>query len=112
MPSFIELYVDQGATFNHVINISDDLTSANVNVSGFEVRSQMRRSYYSENASANITCTISDASNGQISLSMSGDYTATIKAGRYVFDVELTSTSGSIQRLLEGIITVTPRVTR
>jgi hypothetical protein len=112
MPSYIELYVDQGATFNHVIDISDDLTNANVDITGSIVRSQMRRSYFSANASANLTCTIADAANGRIGLSMTGDYTGDIKAGRYLFDVELTSSSGSIQRLLEGIITVTPRVTR
>jgi hypothetical protein len=32
--------------------------------------------------------------------------------GRYVYDVELTDTSNSISRIVEGIVTVTPQVTR
>ena len=34
MAAYVELYMDQGATFNNIINISDDITNANVNVSG------------------------------------------------------------------------------
>jgi len=34
------------------------------------------------------------------------------EAGRYVYDVETTSGSGVVSRIVEGIITVTPEVTR
>ena len=58
MAAFTELFIDQGATFNSVITLSDDVTNADVNVAGYTIRSQMRRSYYSANATANLTCTI------------------------------------------------------
>jgi hypothetical protein len=112
MAAYIELYVDQGTNFESVITLTDDLTNDAVNVFGYSVRSQMRRSYYSTNASANITCTIFDASKGEIKLSLSANNTANIKAGRYLFDVEATDRSNNISRILEGIITVTPRVTK
>ena len=54
MAAYVELYMDQGATFNNIINISDDITNANVNVSCYSVTSQLRRSYYSQNATAKI----------------------------------------------------------
>lgn len=111
MAAYVELYMDQGATFNNIINISDDLTNADINISGYSVTSQMRRSYYSSNASANITCTITDAATGEITLSLTPQETANIKSGRYLFDV-LIHTPVSVVRLLEGIITVTPRVTK
>ena len=112
MAAYVELYMDQGATFNNVINITDDLTNVSVNLSNYTVRSQMRRSYYSINASAQIVCSITDASNGEITMSMTASNTSNIKAGRYLFDLETEDGSGNVTRVLEGIITVTPQVTR
>lgn len=112
MAAYTELIVDQGATFNNVINLADDITNANVNISGYIVRSQMRRSYYSANATANITCTITNANQGEITMNMNANTTANIKAGRYLFDLETVDTQGTVSRVLEGIITVTPGITR
>lgn len=112
MAAYVELYVDQGTTFNNVINLADDIQNANINISGYTVRSQLRRSYYSANASANITCTITNASEGEITMSMSAGTTANIKPGRYLFDLETTDAAGTTSRILEGIITIAPRVTR
>ena len=107
MAAYVELIVDQGATFNNIINLSDDITNANVNISGYIVRSQMRRSYYSANATANITCTITNASQGEITMNMNANTTANIKSGRYLFDLETVDNIGTVSRVLEGIITVT-----
>jgi len=112
MAAYVELYVDQGTTFNNVINITDDLTNDYVNVSGYTVTSQLRRSYYSASPSANITCSITDAPNGEITLSMTAANTALIKAGRYLFDVRTVDRASITSRIVEGIITITPRVTQ
>lgn len=112
MAAYVELIVDQGTTFTNVINLSDDITNANINVSGYIVRSQMRRSYYSANATANITCTITNAAQGEITMSLDANTTSSIKAGRYLFDLETVDSLGTVSRVLEGIITVTPGITR
>ena len=112
MAAYVELYMDQGADFNNIINLTDDLTNATVNLSGYSVRSQMRRSYYSANPTSNITCTISNSSNGEITMSVTAANTSNIKAGRYLFDLETEDGNGFVTRVLEGIITVTPQVTR
>jgi hypothetical protein len=112
MASYVELILDQGTTFNNIINLSDDITNSNINISGYTVRSQMRRSYYSANATANITCTITNAAQGEITMNMSAGTTANIKAGRYLFDLETVDGLGTVSRVLEGIITVTPGITR
>lgn len=106
------MYLDQGATFKNIINITDDVTNAAVNIYGYTVTSQMRRSYYSSNVSANITCTITNASAGEITMSMTAANTSNIKAGRYLFDVKARDVDNVTTRILEGIITVTPEVTR
>lgn len=112
MAAFVELYMDQGTTFNAVINLADDLTNANIDITGSIVRSQMRRSYYSANAAATFTCAVSDAANGEITMSLTDSQTSNIKAGRYLFDLEIVEGSNNVSRLLEGIVTVTPQVTR
>lgn len=112
MAAYVELFVDQGATFNNIINLTDDITNASINVSGYTIASQMRRSYYSANATANITCTITNAAQGEIKMSMSANTTANIKAGRYLFDLKTIDLAGTVSRVLEGIITVTPATTR
>ncbi len=112
MAAYVELFMDQGATFNNIINLTDDLTNDSLNISGYLVQSQMRRSYYSANASASISCTITNAANGEITLSLPASETANIKAGRYLFDIQTTDRSNNVVRVLEGIMTVTPRITR
>lgn len=112
MAAYIELVIDQGTTFNNIINITDDVTNAAVNVSGYSFESQIRRSYYSANITANITCSISNAANGEVTMNMTAANTANIKPGRYVFDVKSTDTFNVVNRILEGIITINPSVTR
>ncbi len=111
MAAYVELYVDQGTTFNNIINITDDVTNTPINIAGYTITSQLRRSYYSANITANITCAISNVANGEIVMSMTAANTANIKPGRYVFDVLTVDTYNSTSRILEGIITVTPSVT-
>lgn len=112
MAAHTELYIDQGTTYNNIITLTDDITNAYINISGYTVRSQMRRSYYSANASATFTCTITDASNGEITMSLTSGQTSNIKPGRYLFDVETVSANNVVTRVLEGTITVTPEITR
>ena len=112
MAAYVELYIDQGADWNSTINLTDDVTNTSINISGYSVRSQMRRSYYSTSPSANITCTVTDFATGEITLSLTNQETANIKAGRYLFDVETINNGNTVTRILEGIITILPNVTK
>jgi hypothetical protein len=71
----------------------------------------MRKSYYSSTAT-DIDASVSDSANGQITLSMTAANTANLKAGRYVYDLMITDSNLTKTRVIEGIITVTPSVTR
>jgi len=112
MAAYTELYIDQGATFTNIINLSDDVTNANINISGYTVTSQMRRSYYSQNASANIECTITNPNTVEITMYLDSANTSNINAGRYLFDLKITDPLNVTTRILEGVITVTPSVTK
>jgi hypothetical protein len=112
MTAYVELYMDQGTTFNNIINITDDITNSAVNIAGYSITSQMRKSYYSANASANIICTVTNASAGEITLSVPANVTANLRPGRYVFDVKSVDSANVTSRILQGIISVTPQVAR
>ncbi len=103
------LLVEQGATFTVTIIYSDDNGNPS-NLSNSTVLSRMRRSYYSAN-SILLTSNISDAASGEITLGLSAASTSNIKPGRYVYDVNI-SNANVVTRVVEGIITVLPGVTR
>jgi len=112
MPAYVELYMDQGATFNNVIYLTDDITSANINLASYSVISQMRYSYYTSNVTANLSCEVTNPDEGEITMSLDKANTAIIKPGRYVFDMMIAAPSDEGTRVLEGVIIVTPGVSR
>lgn len=111
MAEYVELYIDRGTDFVTTVAINDDNTNLAVNTSGYTVSSQLRKSLLSQNASANLTCYISDAANGEITLSMNAANTSNLKAGSYFFDLKVKDNGNVVTRLLEGVIFVTPSIT-
>jgi hypothetical protein len=43
---------------------------------------------------------------------MTASATGGIEEGIYVYDVEITASSGAVNRILQGRVTLTPQVTR
>ena len=111
MAAYAELMVDRGTTFNATIVITNNATGESLNISGYSFASQIRKSYYSANATANITCSINSAANGNLALAMANSVTAGIAPGRYVYDIRMTDTANVVTRVVEGIITITPNAT-
>jgi hypothetical protein len=110
MAAFSEIVIEQGATFNTTINVEDTAGTA-INLYAYTANSQMRKSYYSSTGYT-ITSVVTGTANGEITLSMSAANTANLSAGRYVYDVKITSPSSVVTRVIEGIVTVLPSVTR
>ena len=104
------LVIDQGTDFSAAINIEDD--DGNVfSLSGYEAAAQMRKNYASSSATS-FDVEIDTQVEGQINLSMNNSVTSLLEPGRYLYDVEIDSPSGVITRVVEGIVTVTPGMTR
>lgn len=110
MASYAELIVDQGSTFSTILSLTDDTTNLPINVSGYSINANIKKSYYSVNNTASFTSTINDAANGNVSISITSDVSSNIKSGRYVYDVKLKSPTNVTTRIVEGILTITPRV--
>lgn len=110
MADFVELTIEQGATFNTEVTIND-ANGLPKNLTGYTVRSQIRKSYYSTTA-INFSIVISFPVGGIITMGLSAQTTANISPGRYVHDTIIEETStGIVTRIFEGIATVLPRVT-
>lgn len=103
------IVIDQGSTFQTSINVTDENDEI-VNLTGYTAQAQMRK-HYTASLSYNFVTSISPAL-GIVTLSMTANTTNAIAAGRYVYDCELTDSNGLVTRLVEGIVTVTPGVTR
>jgi hypothetical protein len=110
MAAFSEIVIEQGATFNTTINV-EDTAGAAINLYGYTANSMMRKSYYSTSATT-ITSTVTGTANGEITLTVSATNTAALTPGRYVYDVIITSPTSVVTRVVEGIVTVLPSVTR
>ena len=87
-----------------------DSSGTNLNLTGYSAASQIRKTHSSSNSTA-FTCTLTTA-NSTLTLALNNSVTAAMSAGRYVWDAELTDSAGSISRILEGMVTVTPEVTK
>ena len=110
MAGFVELTLEQGANFNTVLDLKDSAGGI-LNLAGYTVAAQMRKSYYSTTAT-NFTITVTDAAAGQITMTMSAANTSNVSSGRYVYDVLITSGASVKTRIIEGIVTILPSVTR
>lgn len=110
MATKANLVIDQGSTFSVDLDLTDENGDV-LSLDGFTANSQLRKWYTSTNSTAFATSI--NVSSGQITLTLTSNQTGALTAGRYVYDVELTeSSTNAISRVVEGIVTVTPQVTR
>lgn len=112
MPAaYSNLYLEQGTTFTTTITL-DDVYGETYNLAGYSASSQMRKSYYSSNATATFSTSI-NVGQGTVTLDLDANTTANIAPGRYVYDAIIYDSNTHVTtRILEGIIEVSPRVTR
>lgn len=110
MAIYSNLTIDQGSTFSAFVDVTDADGDA-LDLTGFSVAGQIRKTYSSSTA-IDFTAAVSSAINGSIQITLSDTQTNNLKAGRYVYDIEIISEAGEVTRVLEGQVEVTPGVTR
>ena len=112
MATQVNFVVDQGTAFSAIAEIENEDGSI-FDLTDLTPYSQMRKSYYT-NTYIDIDVAVEGlASNGELKLSLSPVASSAIRAGRYVYDVEVHDVSGDyVKRVLQGIITISPQVTK
>jgi hypothetical protein len=118
----LNIDVYQGATFKKIIRIKDSAIDPEDppvarDLTGYVARGQIRKHYSDSNLIAAFVLTIKDqiTNTGEIDWLL---LPTTIQDHRYkekmefVYDVELVSPSGEVERVLQGTANIFPEVTR
>lgn len=110
MATIQNLVIEQGASFIRIFNLSNGTDPYDLSTYT-TIEAQIRRSYASSVGLAFTTDVVGAATEGVLSISLTAEETLTLKYGRYVYDIYLDDGTNRV-RVVEGIITVTPTVTR
>jgi len=117
MAQYEEITIDQGTDVSITINCTDN-TGAKKDLTNFTAYAKLKKNY---NSDSDDTTSFSAAipapyTDGVITLALTNTQTDALKAGRYVYDVEIayidSDGNSIIERILEGRAQVTPSVTR
>jgi hypothetical protein len=103
------IVADQGATFN--LNFTVKTDDVPWNLTGYTFAMQVRRSTNDANTLLNLTSATMN-SVGEVSITVSATTMNGVSAGRWVYDIELTSSGGEVTRILEGRFIVKAQVTQ
>ncbi len=103
------IVAEQGATFNLNFRVETDGTPWNL--TGYTFKMQVRRSTSASTTLLNIT-SATMTSVGRVSATVNAATMSDVPAGRWVYDIELTSSGGQVTRILEGRFIVTAEVTQ
>lgn len=109
MATKANLKIGQGTDYLTSITLTDD-DGDPIYLGGYDGAGQIRKYYTSTNAvDFNVSV---EANTGVVTLQLTSAQTNEMEAGRYVYDVELYDSANVVSRVLEGIVTITPGVTR
>lgn len=105
------LVINAGVDFDQVFTLEDGANNAPINLTNYGLSAQMRK-HATATGVTTFTTSFYDAPNGKIQIGLSTAQTASLKPGRYVYDVVITNTNNKMERVVEGMVLVSPGVTR
>jgi len=116
----VELIINQGEDFLCYFKwtLVDGETA--VDLTGFTWEGQIRATAQSTSTLAALTVTTVTAAEGLFSISLASTVTAELPTtgetysdySKYVYDVKATSSAGTVYRVLNGVVKVSPEVTK
>ena len=115
MATISNLVLDAASDYSSTVTISSvasDGTETAFDLTGYTVAASVRKTFASSTATAFTTAIDSPATAGNVTITMTDVQTTALDRGRYVWDMVITSSGGLITRVLQGMVTVNPSVTR
>ena len=114
---FKNLTVDIGADFStNVVAYANGSSTTPLNLTNWAyANSHVKKTYYHANTAAQFNVWIQDATSGIVNLHMNRANTLTLSPGNYVYDLIIRNHGASglpRTRIVEGIITATPGVSK
>ena len=108
MAEEVLLSVDQGSNLTIEINVNYANGDA-LDLSTYTVACEARKNPYT---STSYSFQATGAANGLITLTMNAVTSNSVPAGRYLYDVEITSPSDTKTRVQEGLMVFHPNITK
>lgn len=120
----LDLELRQGTTFRRTLNIQarqpDGETLEPVDLTGCQVRGQVRKAALDATKVADFTVTVLDAAQGRVQLLLTDEVTAAFTCGPkisdpaslYEYDVEVQDSAGDVVPILQGSLRIKAEVTR
>jgi hypothetical protein len=109
------IVIEQGYDFSTTYELSDATTNGPLNMVGYGITAQLRKSY-SSSSSLIFTSSIVDSFNGLIKIELSKEQTTSLKPGRHVYDIAIQpgglDSELDRSKAIEGMALVRPGVTR
>lgn len=111
MATISNIFIDQDADFTTTVTLNDANDSA-LDLTNYTAAATLRKSYKSSSSTSFTVAFVDPRTSGQITLSLTDVQTGALNEGRYVYDLVITESGGDKTRVVEGIATIKPSVTR
>jgi len=106
------ILIQQGSDYIQKITVKESVSQLPVDITGCTVRGQVRTAVEDASPVASFVTAITDAANGEFTISLSNVVTAALGFDTGVYDVEIVYPSGVVDRLLQGKAVLSKEVTR
>ena len=111
MATSIDLNIVQGSDFNVSIVAVDDLGTI-INLTDYTVAGYAKHRYGDDEPTFDFKPTVSNATAGEISMSLTPTETASIPVGQFVYGIECLSGDSIGFKVMNGKVNVTPEVNK
>lgn len=111
MATLSNLFIDQDADFSTTVTVNDSSDSP-LDLTGYTAVGMIRKSYSSSTSTSFTIAFVDPRTSGQITMTLTDVQTGALSSGRYVYDLVITDSTGDKTRVVEGIATIKPSVTR
>ena len=105
------LTVHTGTDFTQTFVFEDEASNSALDISNYTGSGQLKR-YDTSSKAADLTLDFSQGATGRLTATMTAATTENITAGRYFYDIRLVSDTGTVDKVVEGIVIVKQSVTR
>ena len=103
-----DIPIDQGTTFSMYVQLNSPAGNP-VDLTTYTIESQIKKDYSS---CTYVSFDTSGSNTGTITVGLDANTSLSMDPGRYVYDIILTGTDGTISRILQGQVTLNPCVSR
>jgi hypothetical protein len=107
----VNIVIDQGVDFTQSFTLESSASNAPTNLTGYTGAAQLRK-HSASSKFYSFTVQFPDRVGGKVVITMTNEITRRIKPGRYIYDIVLTDSSGTKDRVVEGSVLVRESATK